>query len=223
MFRIELDTRSPHGSNDSSPVGILTEKGGLDQTRIGNRTRHFFCIFIFLGAAYPDGDAFARPFTVFDEGMTLQARKDKMGGGKGGGATMGFTFRLADDPAIDRTRIAERIKAHEFDHFVYGGISRADDFLEEVTAAYSPQDVIFVDGEDIPLNTGVERERYRDGELAFTKLAQKGHMFIREMKDGCPEDTDAWIHETVPGHWVEDPFYMLPRTGPGDWMEGIEG
>jgi hypothetical protein len=165
------------------------------------------------------------PFVEFDEEADVQKLKDaRVDGGRGGGASMGFTFRLNDDPAIDRTHIETRVKSHEFDLVVYGGIHRAWNLLDEVTAAYSSQHVIFVDGEDIPLDSATEKLRYMEdaGEpTAYTKLAKLGHLFIREMKDGCPEDEGAWVH-TQEGHWKEM-LYNLPATHwPEDWLPGLE-
>ncbi|KAJ8603917.1 hypothetical protein CTAYLR_009722 [Chrysophaeum taylorii] len=64
----------------------------------------------------------------------------------------GFTYahRLRDDAHhfVDRSRIEHRIRDHEFDVVVYGSVHRGMPFWPEVQATYSPNDLIFVDGED---------------------------------------------------------------------------
>ena len=65
---------------------------------------------------------------------------------RGGGYTLYGLLEPEED--VNRERIRERIRAHEFELVVYGSIQRGTRYLGDVLAAYSPHEVAFVDGED---------------------------------------------------------------------------
>lgn len=76
-----------------------------------------------------------------------QARPAEMAGLHGRGFTL--YGLLEDDPAINREAIPERIRAHEFDLVIYGGVRTHDRHLDLVLEHYDRTDIVFIDGEDI--------------------------------------------------------------------------
>lgn len=64
---------------------------------------------------------------------------------------MGFTIggNLPDRSGIDRSDIKEKISDRYFDIVIYGSIHRCSDYIDEVLKSYKPNEIIFIDGEDI--------------------------------------------------------------------------
>ena len=92
---------------------------------------------------------------------------------------------LADAEAIvDRTRLDERVRAREFDVVVFGSVHRGMPLYGEVLAAYPPERIIFLDGED--------EHGWLD---QVDRFASRGTYFMRELPDGCP----AGMAEVVSG------------------------
>jgi hypothetical protein len=63
----------------------------------------------------------------------------------------GFTMtRLLPEVPLDRSNIAERISAREFDLIIYGSVCRGIQFLQRVSSVYPREKILFIDGEDQP-------------------------------------------------------------------------
>jgi hypothetical protein len=62
----------------------------------------------------------------------------------------GFTLYglLPSDSNVDRTDLERKILSRYFDLIIYGSIHRCSHFLREVLLTYSPQQILFIDGED---------------------------------------------------------------------------
>ncbi len=65
----------------------------------------------------------------------------------------GFTLYglLEEDADVDRTDIPEKIRTRYFDLVIFGSILRCQALWPEVMAAYSANEILFIDGEDHPL------------------------------------------------------------------------
>lgn len=89
----------------------------------------------------------------------------------------GFTYahRLWDDPSVNRSFVRQRVEHHEFDLIVYASVHRGLPYFDEVLEKYSPDDIVFVDGED--------EHGFSNFSAALPAL---GHYFMRELPDGCP-------------------------------------
>ena len=94
----------------------------------------------------------------------------------------GFTYayRLRDDPRVDRSDIAKKLRDHFFDIVVYGSVHRGLPYFDVVRAHYGYDEIAFVDGED------------EHGWSNFSVgLPAVGHYFMRELPDGCPPDIEV--------------------------------
>ena len=61
----------------------------------------------------------------------------------------GFTlYGMLPEMQIDRTDIENKIRNKYFDKIIYGSIQRCADYIQTVIENYSPEDIIFIDGED---------------------------------------------------------------------------
>lgn len=112
----------------------------------------------------------------------------------------GFTYahRLRDDAdhVVDRSRIEQRIRNHEFDVVVYASVHRGMPFWPAVLASYSAANLIFVDGED------------EHGWSPWsTRLRSRGFYFMREIPDGCPPETAAVSHGEFDRTSFHGPFF----------------
>lgn len=71
---------------------------------------------------------------------------------------------------IDRTDLLSKIKNHYFDKIVYGSITRCCDYIHDVLNYYTPNEIIFIDGED----DGICREEfYNKGKYYKRELINK--------------------------------------------------
>ena len=76
---------------------------------------------------------------------------------------------------MNRSFVRQRVEDHEFDLIVYASVHRGLPYFDEVLEKYSPDDIVFVDGED------------EHGFSNFSaSLPALGHYFMRELPDGCP-------------------------------------
>jgi len=65
----------------------------------------------------------------------------------------GFTYtNTIDDLNIDRTDIESKIRNKYYDRVVYGSIHRNQQYLDLVLSVYSPNEIAFIDGEDLADN-----------------------------------------------------------------------
>ena len=88
-------------------------------------------------------------------------------GGNSYGRGFYLSGTLPEDPEVDRTDVLAKIKNRYFDGVIYGSATRCLDYLAEVRAAYPPNKIAFVDGED----DQTVRRQYLD----------MGHVFKREL------------------------------------------
>jgi hypothetical protein len=86
-----------------------------------------------------------------------------------GGNSYGLGFYLngtmPEDTDVDRTDILTKIKNRYFDCVIYGSATRCLDYLAEVRAAYPPNKILMVDGED----DQIVRPQYADIGLSFKR------------------------------------------------------
>jgi hypothetical protein len=91
-----------------------------------------------------------------------------------GGNSYGRGFTLygrLPNISVDRSNLVQRIKNKEFDKIVYGSVHRCLDHFDEVVKHYSPENVVFIDGED---QTNIKEELlqfgiYRKRELVYSQ------------------------------------------------------
>lgn len=85
----------------------------------------------------------------------------------------GFTlYGLLDEGQVDRDDIPAKIASRYYDLIIYGSIQRCYAYVPEVRAAYPPERIVFVDGEDQP--------------LYLRDYAKAGHYFKRELHSPQP-------------------------------------
>jgi hypothetical protein len=155
----------------------------------------------------------------------------------------GFTVfgLLADDSAVDRTDIPQKIRSKYFDLIIYGSIHRCARFLKEVLLHYSPKQIIFLDGEDhtqtIPLLLG--EGVYFKRELAAPDVRVHPIQFaIPEERIGTvsrqkikvqafvdPRDTRTYIYKDEPsyyGDYAESLFGVTTKKAGWDCLRHYE-
>lgn len=104
---------------------------------------------------------------------------------------LGFSFAgvLPDRSGIDRTRITERIRAHEFDFVVYGAVRRDQGFLDDVRSAYRRSEIAFVDGSDVVGGNPADK-------FGVEGLERTGVLFRREIE--TPWSPARPVHFGIP-------------------------
>ena len=114
---------------------------------------------------------------------------DDDGSGGGGGDDCPHTLVARDEFApsrcgyfVDRSEAAIRRHLAEgpgafFDLVIYGSVHRGRPLWDDVLASgFAPDHVVFVDGED----------EFGEWSELHTALRQFGHLFVREVPEGCP-------------------------------------
>ena len=109
----------------------------------------------------------------------------------------GFTLYglLEDDPSIDRSDIETKIKHQFFDLIIYGSIHRYQIYIEIVLDVYSPENIIFIDGED-------------DSKI-LQLLLNRGFYFKRELQ--IENSFILPIHFSIPREKFVDDIYALEK------------
>jgi len=117
----------------------------------------------------------------------------------------GFTMfgLLGDDSGVDRTDILQKIRSKYFDLVIYGSIQRCWRFLEEVLLHYSPEQIVFVDGED---HTGIVPALLGRG-IYFKRELGAPNPHVRPIQFAIPEERIA----TVSKQKVKVQAFVDPR------------
>ena len=105
----------------------------------------------------------------------------------------GFTIAgLLEEGDVDRTDILNKITSKFYDLIVYGSIQRNADLLYEVINAYPREQVVFIDGEDVP--------------MFLREMPKRGLYFKRELHS--PQEDVFPINFAIPEEKIVG---MLPK------------